>query len=424
MAEAAQRVYDEWVSEDDDDFEGGICDEIASAIQEVIANNLDDAEITEGGHDGDDHAWTLVSDGKLVYEVDIPPHVYEHGSGYSWSKIEGVRFKSSDVIISKIDARYDQVFEEILKRGGKPIRFLHGTTKDFAEFKPGKHKRTMQLGFGIHFTEDPKLASHYTGYQDITKTGSKPGGHIKMVNLDVKKALDVTKIYDVGSPEHEFAVELCKGTGRKPIVDGGKVFVNLDVTSPARAEKLLRKYGYDAVIYDAKVGRRTLSTSGRGFHTDIEAKSILVLDPSQVKPAYIKESEDEDEFPEVAWISKNGKVYDAGGDSHQEHAAYLLDMTNEKQATRTLYDRGYITLRGHVVRAMAKVAKTKGFMKAISLAAHNAAHDHLEVYVETFEKPPIGGGVEEADYAFEFDPKDAGRFLQRFDGRRAPGFAS
>ena len=105
MAEAAQRVYDEWVSEDDDDFEGGICDEIASAIQEVIANNLDDAEITEGGHDGDDHAWTLVSDGKLVYEVDIPPHVYEHGSGYSWSKIEGVRFKSSDVIISKIDAR-------------------------------------------------------------------------------------------------------------------------------------------------------------------------------------------------------------------------------------------------------------------------------------------------------------------------------
>ena len=286
MATAAQLVYDEWDEDDEDGTEGGICDEIASRIQEVISS-LPDVDITDGGHDGDDHAWTIAYNDQEAFGVDIAPHVYERGGGYSWTKIPGVTFDEQDINIFKL--RRSDITEEILKdENGKPIRFLHGTTKDFDEFKPGKHKKGSQLGFGIHFTQSPELASHYTGHQDVTKTGSKPGGNVRLAYLDVKKAFDQTKLYDVNSPEHEFAVALLKGTGRKPIVDGGKVYVNLDVVSPQKAEKTLRQFGYDAVIYDAVVGRRTFQGGRIGFTRDIVAKSVLVLDPNQIKPVFSK----------------------------------------------------------------------------------------------------------------------------------------
>ena len=182
------------------------------------------------------------------------------------------------------------VDEEILKgEDGKPTRFLHGTTKDFDQFKPGKYKRTMQLGFGIHFTEDPKLANHYAGDIYGPRWAAEKGGHVKMVNLDVKKALDTTKIYKTTDLEYRFAQELHQRTGRPLFVSDNQFVINLDVTGPARAERLLRKYGYDAVIYNAKVGRRTWQGGKIGFQTDIQAKSILVLDPSQVKPMFATE---------------------------------------------------------------------------------------------------------------------------------------
>ena len=180
------------------------------------------------------------------------------------------------------------ITEAILKdKSGKPIRFLHGTTKDFHTFNPGKHKRNMQLGFGIHFTRSPELANHYTGYQDTSKQGTKPGGHIKMVTFDVTKALDVAKIYSVSDPEYQFALALHKGLNRKLYISNGQFMINLDITTQQRAEKLLRQFGYDAVIYTAEVGRHYITGSGqRGFIRDIQAESILVLDPEQIKPAF------------------------------------------------------------------------------------------------------------------------------------------
>jgi GNAT superfamily N-acetyltransferase len=106
MAAAAQKVYDEWVPNDegeDDTFGGGgICDQISEAIQGVIVSNME-ADIAEGGQDGDDHAWTIAYSQTETYSVDIHPYVYERGGGYSWTKVPGVRFDADDVEIFPVD---------------------------------------------------------------------------------------------------------------------------------------------------------------------------------------------------------------------------------------------------------------------------------------------------------------------------------
>lgn len=112
MAAAAQQVYDSW-NQDEEGFDeengtGGICDEIAQAITEVINQKVPiECFTTEGGQPGDDHAYVIAyinnEFGKEVYSVDIPPGVYETGGGYSWKKIPGVQIRASDVEIGALD---------------------------------------------------------------------------------------------------------------------------------------------------------------------------------------------------------------------------------------------------------------------------------------------------------------------------------
>jgi hypothetical protein len=103
FATAAQKVYEEWQQNEEGVDEmlgaGGICSEIANAIAEVIATNVLEANITEGGQEGDDHAWLVVYDETEAYGVDISPSLYETGAGYNWKKIPDVRFEASDVEI-------------------------------------------------------------------------------------------------------------------------------------------------------------------------------------------------------------------------------------------------------------------------------------------------------------------------------------
>lgn len=108
LARAAQKVYDGWeVDEDgDDDYGGGgICDDVASALSEVVTRSLDDVTIVDGGQDGDDHAFIVVLTDTEAVAVDIPPDVYETGGGYSWEKIEGVRFDAGDVVLDSLRRR-------------------------------------------------------------------------------------------------------------------------------------------------------------------------------------------------------------------------------------------------------------------------------------------------------------------------------
>lgn len=96
LAHAAQHVYDTWDPDpdgvDDEYGEGGICDAVVQELWGVLAHHLPDVDVEEGGHDGDDHAWLIVSHGVERYGVDIPPQYYEHGGGYRWHKIPRVHF--------------------------------------------------------------------------------------------------------------------------------------------------------------------------------------------------------------------------------------------------------------------------------------------------------------------------------------------
>ena len=107
IVEECQVVLDYW-QQDEDGYDhefgyGGACDAIAETIQSVVVENCDDAEVFDGGQPGDNHAWVrvLFDDGS-EYGIDIPAHIYEHGSGYVWTKIEGVVLEPEHVDIWQI----------------------------------------------------------------------------------------------------------------------------------------------------------------------------------------------------------------------------------------------------------------------------------------------------------------------------------
>lgn len=103
LAEAAQKIYDQWNQDsegvDETSGTGGICDEISEAIGSVIAQKVAGAELFSGGQEGDDHAFIVVQRDDEAFGVDIPPGVYESGGGYNWRKKEGVTFSPEYVVI-------------------------------------------------------------------------------------------------------------------------------------------------------------------------------------------------------------------------------------------------------------------------------------------------------------------------------------
>ena len=82
LIRVSQAVYDSWAQDDDGmDVElgaGGICQDIASEICGVLSSNGFDCT-TFSQPIGDQHVYTVVKLKDGVYEVDIPPGVYETG---------------------------------------------------------------------------------------------------------------------------------------------------------------------------------------------------------------------------------------------------------------------------------------------------------------------------------------------------------
>lgn len=105
LAGAAQKVYDNWEqSEDglDDEYGGGgICHDIADAMVEVLSHHNIDA-FSYSQSIGDVHVYVIAQLKEGVYEINIPPEVYERGSGYSWTKIPGVHFQPGHIIVAQI----------------------------------------------------------------------------------------------------------------------------------------------------------------------------------------------------------------------------------------------------------------------------------------------------------------------------------
>jgi hypothetical protein len=105
LAQAAQRVYNEWQPDEefDDLAGGGICQDVAAAMAEVISRAIPTAETsTVSATTGEQHVWVVTYGGQEAYEIDIPYWLYEAGGGYSWEKIPEVQLRSDDVVISPI----------------------------------------------------------------------------------------------------------------------------------------------------------------------------------------------------------------------------------------------------------------------------------------------------------------------------------
>ena len=103
LAKAAQKIYDEWQQDEDGqcDYlgEGGICQDIAEAMCSIlIDNNIECASVSQTI--GDQHVYVVAKIKDGVYNVDIPPHLYETGSGYRWKKILNVEFDKRYIVIN------------------------------------------------------------------------------------------------------------------------------------------------------------------------------------------------------------------------------------------------------------------------------------------------------------------------------------
>ena len=106
LAAAAQSVYDAWEQKDGWDEElgqGGICQDIASAMVSVLNDNGFEHSLSVAAAVGENHVFVvaLLPD-HGIYEIDIPPSTYEIGSGYVWKKRNAVRMTGEDVAIERI----------------------------------------------------------------------------------------------------------------------------------------------------------------------------------------------------------------------------------------------------------------------------------------------------------------------------------
>ena len=112
---AAQKVYDQWDETDEDTYGGGgICHLIADGVCNVL-DDIKGASCSSVSSSHEVHVFAVIGqvhsdDDKECYVVDIPYSYYEHGGGYSWTKIPDVRFRSSMVHIMRVS--YDDYFNE------------------------------------------------------------------------------------------------------------------------------------------------------------------------------------------------------------------------------------------------------------------------------------------------------------------------
>lgn len=90
---------------------GGICDDIAEAMCNVIHNKTEYNCFTlynEYDYHTSMHVYDIGQ--KLIFNVDIPPNCYETGAGYTWKKKPNIRFNTWMVVIDPED--WDNYFDE------------------------------------------------------------------------------------------------------------------------------------------------------------------------------------------------------------------------------------------------------------------------------------------------------------------------
>jgi transglutaminase-like putative cysteine protease len=116
LALAAQTVYDEWKQDENgycDMFgKGGICQDIADAMADILTNNVIECS-TVSQQCGEQHVYVVAKTEDGIYNVDIPPYLYETGGGYCWKKIPDVEFDERYVVIDRLSSNPNEFDEYI-----------------------------------------------------------------------------------------------------------------------------------------------------------------------------------------------------------------------------------------------------------------------------------------------------------------------
>jgi hypothetical protein len=101
-AAIAQKVYDSWIQDEDDDLNGGgICHLIADEISSIVNN----AGIPCASQTASDvqHVYCVAQCNNGIFEIDIPYWLYERGGGFTWEKLPNIMFSSDNVNIHLLD---------------------------------------------------------------------------------------------------------------------------------------------------------------------------------------------------------------------------------------------------------------------------------------------------------------------------------
>lgn len=154
--------------------------------------------------------------------------------------------------------------------------WYHGSPFLFSRFSaPRRYSPTEQLGFGIHFARKIEFAKLY-------------GDVIYRCRLNPVKVLNVVqgKCIAPGSKMDAFAKEFFP-RGHHPYFIDKDHYVfgdgTIDLRSPKQSEIILKKWGYDAVVYRARYGSRTLSGGRFGMNVQSETVAVTILDSSKIE---------------------------------------------------------------------------------------------------------------------------------------------
>lgn len=165
---------------------------------------------------------------------------------------------------------------------GYTVDAYHGTKGDVTAFEARRAPKNEQMGLsGVHVAENPEFANLYADGK---------GGNVMPVKINPGKSLDASALVMEGTPEAEILTALYKGTGRKPYfssstMDGtgprmaAPLQGAIDMVSQAKAEKVLRAYGYDSVKYDARYGSRGVNS----MSISNESPAYVVFDPKNIR---------------------------------------------------------------------------------------------------------------------------------------------
>lgn len=159
-----------------------------------------------------------------------------------------------------------------------------GTTAGSSQNFKSRYRPQEQLGFGIHFTESKELADMYAFDKKIARRGKEPYVHHAILHME--NPLIANKIYFEGEPEFKLAEELIKGTGYRLNamkdergIRGLYLQNYIDMTSPQRAEMIIKEHEYDGVIYNARLIEPDVYTA----KLIDEAESYIVFEPEQIE---------------------------------------------------------------------------------------------------------------------------------------------